>query len=574
MRRSALTLQLPFSGRNAQTYAKFFGSGKKPSSSSSSSSLPSSAPRQSLSSESAPGGAGGMRYTPAGIAALHDMEDRGEPIRSGRLSGSITGPGSAYGAVLAADDLASSSARGGGRVRDDLMHRDASVLTPTVLDPAAAPLLTQRPEDSAERARRLRHYKPVTLLTRERIVDDSPHKSYHRITPEAGFGERVDDFLLRLHPDFSHDTLRRLVEGGHVYRYREGRKFYCRLTDRLSNGEFLVVPTKDMFAQSSNPDDALSAAGAAGAAFSPIISPPSGDVYESLRTGSGEAARAFREQEARRNDIHLSYKVKQEALDWVLFKNQYCIVINKPSGIPVQPTADGSLNVTDMLPAWKFTNTNKPLICNNLDQDTSGIVVLARTHDTHRMLGRMFQKRAVPNTVYWAFCVGTPKAVSGRIKMHLETPPAPRGSRRKTTGLVIARTEATPDSRVAMAEFVVNASANEYASFISFYPMTSRQHQLRIMAAHALRCPIVGDGKFGGESAFPENLDALLGNTSGDDVGRKHTKLHLHHRKIQLPYKKKNGEFECISAPMPEHMKATFRRLGWATNLDDPLIPS
>lgn len=501
-------------------------------------------PMQSLTSTSSPVGSGGMKFTPSGIARLAEMERSGETISSSRIK-------------HAPNPFA------------DVAVDEEGGHAPTVLDSAAPPLLLKAKEDSEERARRLRHYRPVTLLQREKIVDQSPHKTYHRITPDRGFGERVDDFMRRLHPDFSHDTVRRLVEGGHVYRYREGRKIYCRLTDRLSNGEFLVVPTKEMFGAAGDGDPEQQQRSG------PIIAAPRGDVYESLRTGSGTAARNFREseEEEKRNAIHLSYKVKQEAMDWVLFKNQYVIVINKPSGISVSRTEDGSLNVHDMLPAWKFTLQNRPLICNHLDQDTSGIVVLARTLDTHRMLAKMFQKRAVPNSVYWAFCVGTPKAISGRIKMHLETPPAPRGSSRKNSGVVIARPAPTPESKVALAEFVVNASAAEYASFVSFYPMTSRQYQLRIMAAHALRCPIVGDGKFGGEASFPENLDALLGNTSGDEVGRKNTKLHLHHRKIQLPYKKRTGEFECVSAPMPESMKTTFQRLGWATNLDDPLIP-
>ena len=462
----------------------------------------------SYSSEGSAIGSGGMKFTPAGITALSALEDADSPIYSAR---NVAAPG--FGQA------------------------------PTVIDSAAPPLLMRRPEDSAERARRLRHYRPVTLAVRERIVNDSDAKVYHRVTPEAGFGERVDEFLKRQHPDFSHDTFRRLVEAGHVYRYRDGNKIYCKLTDRLHNGEFLVVPTQRLFAQ---------------------LAPPRGDVYESLRTGSGEQAREFRDDEERRKTVHLSYKTKEAALDWVLFKNEYVIVINKPSGVPITKTADGSLNVSDMLPAWKFTLTHRPVICNYLDRDTSGIVVLARTHDTHRMLGRTFQKRNVPNSSYWGFCVGTPKVITGRVKMHLEEP---------TRGMVVARTTPTAESKVAIAEYVVNANAAEYASFISFYPLTSRTHQLRIMAAHALRCPVVGDAKFGGDNAFPESLDALLGRSSDDEAGRKSTKLHLHFRKIQLPYKKRNGEFECISAPIPEHMASTFRKLGWATNLDDPLIP-
>lgn len=461
-------------------------------------------------------GSGGIKFTPQGLKSLNILEADESPIVGTRK-------------------------RMGVRTMDGMSH------SPTVLDPAAQPLL--QPEDHEERARRIARYKPVSLATRQRIVDDSPHKVYHKITPEHGFGARLDDFIKELHPDFSRETITKLVENGHIYKYNAatGRKHYGKLTDRLTNGEMVVVPKSDLYTKGS------------------VFGSPAGDVYESLRTGSGDAARDFRQNEEKRNEIHLSYKTKQEALDWVLFKNPYIVVINKPPGVPINRTADGSLNIADMLGCWKFTNTNRPLICNNLDRDTSGLVVLARNHDAHRMLGKTFQKRLVPNSTYWSMLVGTPKAKTGRIKMHLEID--------RASSSTIARLSPTADSQVALSEFVVNANAAEYASFVSFYPLTSRPNQLRIMAAHALRCPIIGDARFGGENAFPENLDALLGNVGGDEVGRKETKMMLHFRKIQLPYKKRNGEFECVNAPIPNHMKSVFHRLGWPTNVDDPLIP-
>ena len=461
-------------------------------------------------------GSGGIKFTPQGLKSLNILEENESPIIGSR-------------------------GRTGVRTSDGMSH------TPSVVDPAAQPLL--QPEDHEDRARRIARYKPVSLAVRQRIVDDSPHKTYHKITPESGFGARMDDYIKELHPDFSRETITKLVENGHIYKYnsKTGKKKYCRLTDRLQNGEMLVIPKSDMYAKGN------------------VVGSPMGDVYDSLRTGSGDAARDFREYEEKRKEIHLSYKTKQEALDWVLFKNPYIVVINKPAGIPVNRTADGTLNVSDMLPCWKFTNSSRPLLCNNLDRDTSGIVVLARNHDAHRMLAKSFQKRLVPNSTYWGMLVGTPKAKTGRIKMHLEND--------RASGSTIARLSPTADSKVAISEFVVNANAAEYASFVSFYPLTSRPNQLRVMASHALRCPIIGDARFGGENAFPENLDALLGNVAGDEIGRKETKMMMHFRKIQLPYKKRNGEFECVNAPIPSHMKTVFHRLGWPTNVDDPLIP-
>lgn len=65
------------------------------------------------------------------------------------------------------------------------------------------------------------------------------------------------------------------------------------------------------------------------------------------------------------------------------------------------------------------------------------------------------------------------------------------------------------------------------------------------MTAHALRCPILGDGLYGGEAAFPRSLFMLY------DHADKALPLHLHHRKIQLPYKSRSGKFICVTAPVP-----------------------
>lgn len=369
--------------------------------------------------------------------------------------------------------------------------------------------------------------RPVSLAAREQMEGQSNDKKFH-VVDDKWFGQRVDDFLMQHHPEWTYGAIRKLVEQGHIYRFRRnGKKRFTRLTDRLEFNEMVVVPTASHWEK---------------------MIAPSGVVEEVA--GEPESPK-----------MHLSTKVRQMAHEMVLFKNEHVIVINKPSGIPMTPTKSGEVNISDMLPAWKYTNASKPIICHNLDRETSGCVVLARSKNSHRMLGRMFVKRVVPNSVYWGFCIGRPAVNFGRVRMHLETKRGEGGD------MVVARPTPTKDTKVAIAEFVVNAGALEFGSFVSLYPLTTRRHQERIMAAHALRCPMFGDAKFGGESSFPQSLSVFW---DPDDKG---IPLHLHHRKIQLPYKNARGEFICVTAPVPDHMEKTFKKLGWPTDVDDPLIP-
>lgn len=404
-----------------------------------------------------------------------------------------------------------------------------SVLFCAVWKPSSIAHLPDIPSAQPQKIQR-RVSRPVSLATRERLEEQSDEKQFH-VVNEQWFGQRVDDFVLQHHPEWSYASVRKLVEQGHIYRYRRnGKKKYTRLTDRLEFDELVVVPTAGHWER---------------------MIAPSGIVEEAQQERQGDAPAS----------MHLSSKVREMAQEMVLFKNEHVIVINKPSGVPMLPTRSGEVNISDMLPAWKYTNSTKPIICHNLDRETSGCVVLARSKTAHRMLARMFVKRVVPNNVYWGFCVGRPAVNFGRIRMHMETKEGSKGDS------VVVRPSPTKDTKVAIAEFVVNAGALEFGSFVSFYPLTTRRHQERIMAAHALRCPLLGDAKFGGESAFPQSLSVFW------DPNNKGLNLHLHHRKIQLPYKNARGEFICVTAPVPDYMAQTFKKLGWPTEADDPLIP-
>jgi 23S rRNA pseudouridine955/2504/2580 synthase len=73
-----------------------------------------------------------------------------------------------------------------------------------------------------------------------------------------------------------------------------------------------------------------------------------------------------------------------------------------------------------------------------------------------------------------------------------------------------------------------------------------------VHCAEALKCPIMGDGKYGGQTAHLEGF----GNT-----------LHLHARALRLPHPE-GGMLE-LAAPLPAHMKDTFAMLGF----DRPRTP-
>src|SRR3546814_2521507 len=92
------------------------------------------------------------------------------------------------------------------------------------------------------------------------------------------------------------------------------------------------------------------------------------------------------------------------------------------------------------------------------------------------------------------------------------------------------------------------------AAWVVLQPLTGLTHQLRVHMA-AIGHPIVGDGKYGGKTAF------LTGTISH--------KLHLHSRRLRIDHP--DGGALDISAPVPDHFAASLDALGFDPLLGDVL---
>lgn len=230
----------------------------------------------------------------------------------------------------------------------------------------------------------------------------------------------------------------------------------------------------------------------------------------------------------------------------VLYKDDDVLVINKPAGLAVQGGTGTRRHLDGMLDALKLGARERPRLVHRLDRDTSGVLVLARTVDAAARLGREFQGRNV-RKLYWALVVGRPPRDEGRIEMALAKRPAKGGE----------RVTEHDDGKPAVTDYKVIEALGPRAAWLALMPLTGRTHQLRAHCA-AIGTPIVGDGKFGGAQAFMQ----------GEGIGRQ---MHLHARAIDLPMP--GGKRRRITAPLPEHMAATWRLFGFDVHAhadDDP----
>ncbi len=305
---------------------------------------------------------------------------------------------------------------------------------------------------------------------------------------EAGL--RLDRWFHRHFPDLSHGALQKLLRTGQVR--IDGRRAEGK--ERIEPGQTIRLPP--------------------GVTASPPAKP------REIATVSDRDAAEIRQL--------------------VVHKDDDVIVLNKPPGLAVQGGTGTERHVDGMLDALRFGFEERPRLVHRLDKDTSGLLLIARTAQAAKRLGAAFRDRQTEK-LYWAVVVGVPPKPEGAIDLPL----AKRPGGRDRELMQVDREE----GQKALTHFQVLDRAGKRAALLALWPRTGRTHQLRVHCA-AIGCPILGDGKYGGE-------EALLAPVA--DARR----LHLHARRLTLPHPSGKGTLR-VEAPAPPHFRRTVEAFGFS----------
>ncbi|WP_075533899.1 RluA family pseudouridine synthase [Candidatus Pelagibacter communis] len=161
---------------------------------------------------------------------------------------------------------------------------------------------------------------------------------------------------------------------------------------------------------------------------------------------------------------------------YVLEDNENFIVINKPTGIPVQSGTKSLKNIIDILKNTKYFENSKPFIVHRLDKETSGVLIIAKNRKFAQLFTSLFRIRKIHKT-YLAIVYGK---VNKSIKIMRDNLIYFENNKKITQ-------KAISNLRII--------KSNEDYTFLELNPITGRKHQLRKQLLN-IGCPIVGDDKY------------------------------------------------------------------------------
>ena len=192
------------------------------------------------------------------------------------------------------------------------------------------------------------------------------------------------------------------------------------------------------------------------------------EVYEVLKLKNREKPRI--------NKYSPSKKEKKQYDSFIIEDNENFVVINKPSGIPVQSGTRSFKNIIDLLSKTKYFTNSKPYIVHRLDKETSGILIVAKNRKYAQLFTTLFRIRKIHKT-YLAITHGT---VSKKIK--------------KMEDSLISYENQKKIIQKAISHINIIKKSTDF-TLVELNPITGRKHQLR-KQLYNIGNPIVGDNKY------------------------------------------------------------------------------
>jgi 23S rRNA pseudouridine1911/1915/1917 synthase len=222
----------------------------------------------------------------------------------------------------------------------------------------------------------------------------------------------------------------------------------------------------------------------------------------------------------------------------VLYEDEDVAVLNKPAHLIIHPTANQQTGTLLDFIKKKYPEiqtireTKRPGIVHRLDQDTTGVLAIARTTEAQFELKQQWKERETQKT-YLAIVANIPENPSAEID-------APIGVSMTDPRKRIITDERDPNRRSAFTSYITLETFGSAAALLEVSILTGRTHQIRVHL-EAIGHPVLADKLYGAPSEF---IDRQA--------------LHAAQLGFRLP---STHQYRAINAPLPEDMAHCITQL-------------